>query len=137
MTDAGRVPRAQFTAFIGGTVEEVSEGYCRLSLAAGPQHLDRTGAVHGGVLTTLLDSAIGIALGGLRGRRASLGAQATIEMSARFPGRAHAGDEIVVEGRVTQLLETVAFGAAEARRRRDGELIAEARLTFAVRKGDR
>ncbi len=137
MTDASAIPTAPFTAFIGGVVEEVSEGYSRLSLVAGPPHLDRSGAVHGGVLTTLLDSAIGIALGRLRGRRASLRAQATIEMSARFPGRAHAGDEIVVEGRVTQLLETVAFGTAEARLARERELIAEARLTFALRDRER
>ncbi|MDO8615228.1 MAG: PaaI family thioesterase [Dehalococcoidia bacterium] len=129
----GGVPRAQFTAFIGGVVEEVREGYCRLGLVAGPQHLDRDGALHAGVLTTLLDSSLGIALGGLRGRSGGPRSQATIEMSAGFPGRAQSGDKIVVEGRVTHLLETVAFGRAEARRDRDGEVIAEARLTFAVR----
>jgi acyl-coenzyme A thioesterase PaaI-like protein len=40
--------------------------------------------------------------------------------------------EIVFEGKVTRIGDGVAFGEAEARRRSDGELLAKARLTFAI-----
>ncbi len=131
--DESRIPSAQFTAFVGGVVEEAKEGFVRLSLVAGPQHLDRDGAVHGGVITTLLDSAIGIALGVLRGREVMRRRpHATIAMSTSFLAQAQAGDEIVVEGRVVRTTETLAFGEAEARRAADGEVLARSRLTFAI-----
>src|SRR3990167_8697285 len=84
---------APFTAYIGGMLEEISEGYARISLqtgagaaggfgnvdtgglawlvgAGGAGHADGFGSVHTGVLTSLMDSAIGIALGRLRGEGA-------------------------------------------------------------------
>lgn len=131
--DESRIPSAQFTAFVGDVVEVAKERYVRLSLSAGPQHMDRGGAVHGGVITTLLDSAIGIALSVLRGREVMRRRpHATIEMSTSFLVQAHAGDEIVVEGRVVRTTETLAFGEAEALRAADGEVLAMSRLTFAI-----
>jgi uncharacterized protein (TIGR00369 family) len=126
--------RAPFTAYVGAVAEHVSEGYVRLSLVTGPQHADFAGRVHTGVLTTVMDSVIGIGLGRLReaGARRRLGPHATIDMSTSFYASAAPGDEIVCEGRVTRLGEAVAFGEADARRRSDGELLAQARLTFAI-----
>jgi uncharacterized protein (TIGR00369 family) len=127
-----RLPGAAFSASIGAVVEEVREGRVRIALVAGPRHLDAQGAVHTGVLTTMLDSAIGIGLGDLRRSEVRARPHATIEMNTSFPGRAGEGDEIVVEGRVTGMGGSIAFGEAEARRRGDGEVIAKARLTFAI-----
>lgn len=127
-----RSPAAAFTASIGAEVEEVREGYVRLSLLAGPRHLDILGSVHTGVITTMLDSAIGMALGDLRRSEVPARPHATIEMNSSFLGRAGAGDDIVVEGRVIRLGRTIAFGEAEARRRPDGEVLARSRLTFAI-----
>ena len=126
--------RAPFTAYVGAVAEHVSEGYVRLSLITGPQHADSAGRVHTGVLTTVMDSVIGIGLGRLRDAdaRQRLGPHATIDMSTSFYAYAAPGDEIVCEGRVTHLSEAVAFGEADARRRSDGELLAKARLTFAI-----
>lgn len=130
----GRTPvRAPFTAFIGGMSEEIREGYARLTVQTGPEHVDRLGRVHSGVLTSLMDSVVGVSLGQLRGeeeRRAR--PHATIEMSTSFYAWAAPGDEIVAEGSVTHLAETVAFGEVEARRGSDSELLAKARLTFAI-----
>jgi uncharacterized protein (TIGR00369 family) len=123
---------APFTAFIGGEIEEKSEGFVRLSLVTGPQHADAIGNVHTGALTTLMDSVIGIALGTLRGERGTYRPHATIEMSTSFYAHASPGDEIDAEGRITQLSERVAFGEVEAHRRSDGLLLAKARLTFAI-----
>jgi len=124
--------RAPFTAYVGAVAEEISEGYVRLALVTGPQHADANGWVHTGVLTTVMDSVIGIALGTLRGERGTYRPHATIDMSTSFYAQATPGNEIIAEGRVTQLGDSVAFGEVEARRRSDSELLAKARLTFAI-----
>lgn len=124
--------RAPFTAYVGAVAEEIGEGRVRLALVTGPQHADANGWVHTGVLTTVMDSVIGIALGTLRGERGTYRPHATIDMSTSFYAHATPGDEFVAEGRVTLLGELVAFGEVEARRRGDDALLAKARLTFAI-----
>jgi uncharacterized protein (TIGR00369 family) len=118
--------------FIGAEVEEGGEGHARLRLATGPQHADRAGRVHGGVLTALLDTACAIALWNARGESALRRPHASIEMSASFLGQAAPGDELAVEGRILRLTERLAFGESEARRHSDETLIARARVTFAI-----
>ncbi len=126
--------RAPFTAFIGAVAEQVSEGYVRLSLVTYPHHADSAGRVHAGVLTAVMDSVVGIGLGRLRGdaARQEEGPHATIDMSTSFFGYATPGDELVFEGKVTRIGEGVAFGEVETHRRGDNELLAKARLTFAI-----
>ena len=128
MTDERR--RSPFSAHIGVELEELREGYARLSLVLEPHHTNPNGVMHGGVITTMMDSAIGAALGSLRGAEASRSPHATVEMNASFLASARPGDKIVVEGRVLRLGKSIAFGEAEARR--GDELIAKGRLTFAI-----
>ncbi len=125
---------APFTAYLGGVMKEFNEGRVELSVITREEHADITGRVHTGVLTSLMDSAIGIALGRLRGERAREleGPHATIEMSTTFYTWAQPGDELRIEGRITALTRRIAFGESEARRAGDGELLAKARLTFAI-----
>jgi uncharacterized protein (TIGR00369 family) len=123
---------APFTHFIGAVLEEKSEGYARLAIQTGPQHADTLGRVHGGVITSVMDSVIGISLGRLRGSDVGVrGPHATIEMTTSFYAHARPGNEIIAEGQVTHLGESIAFGEVEARVR-DGDLLAKARLTFAI-----
>lgn len=123
--------QSPFVALIGGKMEEWREGYVRLSIRLEPHHTNPHGVMHGGVVTTMMDSALGAALGALRGEEARRRPHATIEMNASFLGSARPGDRIAVEGRVLRLGRTVAFGEAEARRG-DGALVAVARFAFAV-----
>lgn len=123
---------APFTHFIGAIAEEKAEGYARLAIQTGPQHADNLGRVHGGVITSVMDSVIGISLGRLRGGGLQTrGPHATIEMTTSFYAHAQPWDEIVAEGQVTHLGELIAYGEVEARVR-DGDLLAKARLTFAI-----
>lgn len=124
--------RSPFSAFLGAEMEELREGYARLSLVLEERHTNPNGVMHGGVITTMMDSALGAALGALRGPKARRNPHATVEMNASFLAGARPGDRIVVEGRVLRTGRTIAFGEAEARRG-DGELIAKGRLTFAIR----
>jgi acyl-coenzyme A thioesterase PaaI-like protein len=125
---------APFTRYIGAIAEEIGEGGVRLSVQTGPQHADRWGRVHAGVLTSVMDSVIGIGLGRARGEgaRDAEGPHATIDMSTSFYATATPGDEIVAEGSVLRIDGPVAFGEVDARRRSDGELLAKARLTFVI-----
>ncbi len=125
--------RSPFSAHIGAELEELREGYARLSLVLQAHHTNPNGVMHGGVITTMMDSALGAALMAQRGEEASRNPHATVEMNASFLAGARPGDEIVVEGRVLRLGKNIAFGEAEARRRSDGELIAKGRLTFSIR----
>ncbi len=130
MTDERR--RSSFSAHIGAEVEELREGYARLSIVLETRHTNPNGVMHGGVITTMMDSALGAALSALRGEEASRSPHATVDMNASFLAGARPGDRIVVEGRVLRLGKTIAFGEAEARSK-DGELIAKGRMTFAIR----
>lgn len=123
-----------FSAFIGAEIEELREGYVRLSLVLQQRHTNPFGVMHGGVITTLMDSALGVSLAVLRGEEARRNPHATVDMNASFLAGAGIGDRVVVEGRVLRLGKNVAFGEAEAYRG-DGELIAKGRLTFAIRGG--
>jgi uncharacterized protein (TIGR00369 family) len=116
-------------------MEELREGYARLSIVLEPHHTNPNGVMHGGLITTMMDSALGAALGALRGEEAGRNPHATVEMNASFLAGARPGDRIVVEGRVLRLGKTIAFGEAEARR--GDELIAKGRLTFAIRPDGR
>lgn len=124
--------RSPFSALIGAEMEELREGYARLSLVLDDRHTNPNGVMHGGVVTTMMDSSLGAALGALRGEEAVRNPHATIEMNASFLSSARPGDRIVVEGTVIRAGKSVAFGEAEARR--NGDLIAKGRLTFAIRR---
>ncbi len=128
MTDERQ--RSPFSAHIGAEMEELREGYARLSIVLEPRHTNPNGVMHGGVITTMMDSALGAALGALRGEEAGRNPHATVQMNASFLAGARPGDRVVVEGRVLRLGKTIAFGEAEARRGDD--LIAKGRLTFVI-----
>ena len=111
----------------------VNEGCVQLEVTTRPEHADSSGIVHPGVLTSLMDSTIGIALGRLRGGKEQEreGPRAPIEMNSNFHASARPGDTVVAEGRVTRLADRFAFGEAEARLA-DRGLLARARFTCAI-----
>lgn len=50
-----------FTGYCGLVIDEAAEGFCRMYVELQPHHLNPRGAVHGGLLSTLLDVAAGTA----------------------------------------------------------------------------
>ena len=122
-----------FVEHIGAKLEEMSEGYMRLSVLLQAHHTNPNGVMHGGVVTTLMDEALGGVIASVRGMEVMRSTpHSTVEMNASFLATARPGDRVVVEGRVLRLGKSIAFGEAEAHRG-DGELIAKGRLTFAIR----
>ena len=128
-------PTSPFVELIGGRMEEWREGYVRMSITLEEHHTNPNGVMHGGVVTTLMDEALGGVIASVRGLETMFAApHATVEMNASFLAGARPGDRIEVEARVLRLGRRVAFGEAEARRG-DGELIAKGRMTFVILEG--
>ncbi|MFQ3787342.1 PaaI family thioesterase [Halomonas sp. A29] len=61
MNDDGQSVLMGYHELLGMRVVEWSEGYAVVELRADAKHLNRSGIVHGGVLTSMLDSALSLA----------------------------------------------------------------------------
>ncbi|WP_442601171.1 PaaI family thioesterase [Paenibacillus sp. KN14-4R] len=51
-----------FWGFLGCKIESLDQGIVKISLEAQPHHLNIIGIVHGGVLSSLMDNAMGLAV---------------------------------------------------------------------------
>jgi uncharacterized protein (TIGR00369 family) len=58
----GRMPHPPICALLGYRLTEVEPGHAVFEIAAGEQHYNPIGVVHGGIAMTLLDSAMGCAV---------------------------------------------------------------------------
>jgi uncharacterized protein (TIGR00369 family) len=124
-----------FVALVGAKMEEMSEGFVRMSLVLEERHTNPNGVMHGGVATTLMDEALGAVIASVRGMEAMRAApHATVEMNVSFISGARPGDEIVIEGRALKVGRSVAFGEAEVRRRGRDDLIAKGRFTYVIQE---
>lgn len=122
---------------LGLRLEEWRDGYARLVCEAGPQHMNRSGIVHGGVILSLLDQAAAFA-GLWCAVPGHVRKAVTVDLDCRFTGQV-TGGKIVAEGRVasagrsiffarTEVFDAagkmVAFGASTHRWRRGSETVA-------------
>lgn len=125
-----------FAQMVGAKIEEWREGYVRLSLVLEEKHTNPNGVTHGGVLTTLMDEALGAVIASVRGVDVRGGGQAaphvTVEMNVSFLAGPRPGDDVVIEGRALKVGRSVAFGEAEVRRRGKTDLIAKGRFTYVI-----
>ena len=86
-------------------------GRTRYELAVGPQHLNKRGVAHGGVVTSLLDTALGAAVVSSIQPEEWTG---TLELSVQFREPVIPG-VIIAEGRVARRGKAVAFAEGEIR----------------------
>ncbi|HOV79594.1 MAG TPA: PaaI family thioesterase [Bacillota bacterium] len=83
-----------FASLIGIEIDGLSENYCRLSLTAQKKCANPYGCVHGGVLATLADIAMGVSM-------QTIGLQpVTAELTMNYLSRADLGGRFLAEGRV-------------------------------------
>lgn len=106
-------------------IEEVGivDGRTRLRLEVTPEVENNLGMAHGGLLTTLLDIAMGTAARTAVGRPVM-----TLDMQVSFlsPGRG----ALLGHGRVTKAGRSIVFCEAEITREGDGEVVARATGLF-------
>jgi acyl-CoA thioesterase len=119
----------RFWSYLGVEVEAAGEGWVRLRVPVRDDLRNAASApVHGGVLATLVDAAIGGALGTYGTAAAGGVDQATLDLNVSFVGAAR-GDVIVAEGKILRRGRTIAFGETRVTDA-TGTLVAIGRATY-------
>jgi acyl-CoA thioesterase len=118
-------PLGEFTSHLGIRTLGMLDGAFTLELDVEPRHLSRAERVHGGVLFTLLDTALGRAvLAALPEGRGC----ATVEISIRYHRPVQSG-RVRARGRVLELSRNLAAAEGEVVGE-EGKVMARAQGTF-------
>ena len=115
-----------FVAVMGVGEQTAADGRARLELDASDRHLNRAGTVHGGVLATLVDMAMGQALRSCTGDD-EVPATSQLTVTYLRPGKP---GNLVVEAEVRKQGENLSV--CEAGVEQDGRPLVHAIATFAV-----
>jgi uncharacterized protein (TIGR00369 family) len=125
-----RAHENRFWRHLGVEVEAAGEGWVRLRVSARDELRNAAGApVHGGVLSALVDMAVGGALSTMHDDSAGGIGQTTLDLNVSFIGAAD-GD-LTAEGRILRRGRTVAFGETTVRDAM-GRLVAVGRATYMI-----
>lgn len=122
-----------FHGLLGIEMRHWEEGLARLACMPGPQHANRSGIVHGGVMLALLDQVNAFA--GLYcpmpGRKRHA---VTLDLDTRFTGQGKIGDILIAEGRLVSAGRNIFFARGEVRDAA-GNLVAFGASTHRYRAG--
>jgi len=122
-----RLQDSEFYRWAGVEVTDASPGVVEIEFEAGSQHLNLQGLVHGGILATLADTAMGLAVRTALepGRR-----HVTVQLGIEFlsPGRT---GTITARGRTVKIGTQLGFAEADVMNA-DGRLLARAHSTLSV-----
>ena len=117
-----------FREHVALQIEPQDDGRSRVVLEAGDEHLNPHGSVHGGVIATMIDVAMGTAV-------ASGGGQSPVTVSLTVtylepgrPGRLEASARMRKRGKRLTVVEAEVL--------QEGDVVADALATFAVRPPD-
>lgn len=126
-----RLGAAVFRRWMGFEVGALGDGESEIRMRLEPHHLNPGRIAHGGVIATLVDAAIGIAL------RTRLGTErnhVTVNLSVQYLAPAPEGTTITARGKVIHSGARTGYGEAELVRS-DGTLVAKGSATFLVVPG--
>jgi len=122
-----RLQDSEFYRWAGVEVIDASPGVVEIAFEANAQHLNLQGLVHGGILATLADTAMGLAVRTVleSGRR-----HVTVQLGIEFlsPGRP---GRITARGRSVKIGTQLGFAEADVMNA-DGRLLARAHSTLSV-----
>lgn len=122
-----------FHGLLGIEMLHWEEGLVRLVCMPGPQHANRSGIVHGGVMLSLLDQANAFA--GLfcptPGRKRHA---VTLDLDTRFTGQAKLNHRLIAEGKLVSAGRNIFFARGEVRDDA-GNLVAFGASTHRYRAG--
>ena len=120
-----------FWRHLGIEVDEAEPGRVRLRVPVRDELRNAAGApVHGGVYSSLVDTAVGGALSTLHEVSEGGVGQTTLDLNVSFIAGARAGD-IVAEGRILKRGRAIAFGEARISDG-TGQLLAVGRATYMI-----
>ena len=122
-----RLQDSEFYRWAGVEVIDASPGVVEIAFEANSQHLNLQGLVHGGILATLADTAMGLAVRTVLepGRR-----HVTVQLGVEFlsPGRP---GRITARGRSVKIGTQLGFAEADVMNG-EGRLLARAHSTLSV-----
>ena len=124
-----RARRNRFWAYLGVQVEDAREGWVRLRVPIRDDLCNDAGApLHGGVYSSLVDMAVGGALGTYAAPASGGLDQTTLDLNVSFLAGAREGD-VLAEGAILRRGRTIAFGEARITDTA-GRLLAIGRATY-------
>jgi len=122
-----RVSKSPFHRWAGLELLSVGDGRAELAMDLRPHHFNPQGIVHGGIITAVADSAIGLAL---RSQLSPGFTHRTAQLNIHFLAKGE-GNRLVGRGRAIHLGQRMGYGESEVLDGR-GRLLARASGTFIV-----
>ena len=122
-----RIRNSPFHRWAGLELVEVGDGVAELQMDLRPHHFNPQGIVHGGIITAVADTAIGLAL---RSRLRPGYTHRTAQLNVHFLAKGE-GNRLVGRGTAIHLGQRMGYGEGEVQ---DGEgrMLARATGTFIV-----
>ena len=121
-----------FRDLVGYRLVEWRDGFARLELALTPQHMNRSGVIHGGVLTTMMDAAGGYA-GSWCAVEGNVRRCVTVSLDSKFMGQVDRGT-ITVTARRRGGGQRIFFASVEVSDEA-GEILAIGDGVYRLRRG--
>ncbi|HEY1332432.1 MAG TPA: PaaI family thioesterase [Actinomycetota bacterium] len=122
-----RVRNSAFRQWVGLELVSLEQGSCEIALTLEPHHFNPQGIVHGGIIGTLADTAIGLAV--RTGLRPGL-THRTAQLNVHFLSKGE-GARLVGLGRSLHVGQRMGYGEGEVLDQQ-GRLLARASATFIV-----
>jgi uncharacterized protein (TIGR00369 family) len=122
-----RVRNSPFHQWAGLELVSVGDGLAELSLQLEPHHFNPQGIVHGGIITAIADTSIGLAL---RSKLRPGLTHRTAQLNVHFLAKGE-GNRLIGRGRSLHLGQRMGYGESEVLDG-SGQLLARASGTFIV-----
>jgi uncharacterized protein (TIGR00369 family) len=122
-----RVRRSPFHQWAGMELIEVGDGEAELAMDLRPHHFNPQGIVHGGIISALADTAIGLAL---RSKLRVGMTHRTAQLDVHFLAKGE-GNRLIGRGRAVHLGQRMGYGEADVLDG-SGQVLARGSATFIV-----
>src|SRR5258705_13596921 len=129
--ERARVNDIPVARLIGFEAKEIADGRATVMLAAGPQHANSMGTLHGGILCDIADAAMGMAFASTLAPEESF---PTVELKINF-FRPVWEANLKAEGKVVRRGQSLGYVECEITDER-GQLVAKAASTCLVLRGE-
>jgi len=130
--ERARVNDVPVGRLIGFETKEIADGHATVILAAGPQHANPMGTLHGGILCDIADAAMGIAFASTLAPEESF---TTVELKINF-FRPIWQAQLRAEGTVVQRGRTIGYVECDVTDE-ENRLVAKAASTCMVLRGEK
>jgi uncharacterized protein (TIGR00369 family) len=122
-----RIANSPFHTWFGLRLLSIGDGRTEVTVDLTPNHHNMQGIVHGGVISTLADTAIGLAV---RSMLPTGMTHRTAQLSVNYLAKVEGG-RLLGRGRAIHTGRQMGYGEADIVRE-DGKLVARANATFIV-----